>query len=70
MTNMAPIPQVPGENDGTAGNDRYIDAMGDDRDLDDQPLDPDVNDDAVDSAAADEQAAREGTLPEGEDRDR
>ncbi len=62
MTNMAPIPQVPGENDGTADNDKYIDAMGSADDVD-QPLDPDVSDDRVDSATADAQAATEGTLP-------
>lgn len=63
MTNMAPIPQVPGENDGTAQNDRNIDAMSDADDVD-TPLDPDVDDDQVDSAAADVQAATEGTLPD------
>lgn len=63
MTNMAPIPQVPGENDGTAANDGAIDALGGRVD-DDRGLDPDVDPDQVDSAAADYEAATEGTPSE------
>lgn len=61
MTNMQPIPQVPGQNDRTDAD--ALDAAGADDDVD-QPLDPDLDDSSVDSAAADVQAATEGTLPD------
>lgn len=68
MTNMQPIPQVPGNNDDLGAADKDIDALGDDTDDVDRPLDPDTDDNQVDSATADQQAATEGTLPSDTDR--
>lgn len=65
MTNMQPIPQVPGENDERDLNGVAPDPMGGD---DGALLDPDVDQDGVDSAAADRAAATEGTRDSDTDR--
>lgn len=63
MTNMQPIPQVPGKNDDSNVEGGAPDPLGDDTTDAGGALDPDVDQDRVDSAAADVQAATEGTLP-------
>lgn len=68
MTNMQPIPQVPGENDDSNIGGGAPNPLGDDTTDVDGALDPDIDEDRVDSAAADRQAATEGSLPSDTDR--